>query len=514
MARELWGVKRTTINQYLVTFAICNCFVLSGFDSAVFSSVQILPPWISHFGHPNAGEIGAVNTAFNVTNVVFGFFVSPIVSNRFGRRWAICVCGIFTIIGSFVMCFAPNMGTFIGGRAILGVGHGIGIPVGPQYLAECASVLKRGHLMSFWQMGNAVGGLLANYIALGCSYHDELGQWQWRIVVLLQIVPPFLLCTTLWLCPESPRWLVDKDRHDDAVEALAVIREPEEIARELRQIQEAILYEKSSDKSTVKQMWVNKSIRKRLFMAIWMNFGQQITGQGSLSSYSGIIYKDVFQSKNTIILINALNSVCGIIFVLSATFLVDRWGRRPLLFWGAVGQCCAMFGAATLVTRSPKMADGSYSVGTGAGTVVFFFAFIFFYKPSWGATTWIYLGEMFPLVARANGVAIGTQAQNVANLVLQQGFPSLLNAAGFYSFYMFSGLNIILATTIYLFYPETKDCSIEKVDARFGDVDHVELGHEVLLRMDKEVDLPEERVVSEREKGEAHHLEAREGEEA
>ena len=474
--------SRTTINQYLVTFCICSTFILSGYDSAVITNVQILPPWVNHFKNPNPSLIGAINTSFNVTNIVVGVFICPIITSRYGRRWPLFICGFLTMVGSFVMTWAPNIGAFIGGRAILGVGHGIGIPVGPLFIAEVSKLSIRGHMMSFWQMGNAVGGLLANYIALGCSYHDELGQWQWKIVVLMQIFPPLFLCSTIFLCPESPRWLIWQDRHEDAARELRKVRKPDEIELELRHIQEAIVYEQSQGKSTLRQMWNDKSIRKRLFMVLWMNFGQQITGQGSLSSYSGIIYKQVFKNKNTIILINALNSVCGIIFVLSATFLSDRWGRRPLLFYGALGQAMAMLGAATLVTQSPGVAGESKSVGVGAGTVVFFFAFIFFYKPSWGATVWIYMGEMFPMVARANGVAFGTQAQNVANLILQQGFPALLNKAGFYSFYMFLGLNLLLATTIWLFYPETKNVEIEKIDTVFGGADHVDKGHEVLIR--------------------------------
>lgn len=166
------------------------------------------------------------------------------------------------------------------------------------------------------------------------------------------------------------------DREADARRSLEKVRRPEEIDQELFEIREAIIYENTYTKGSYKQLFVNKSYRNRLILAVIINAGQQFTGVGTLTSYSGIIYKQVFSSTNTVILINALNSVTSIMFCFITFFVADRWGRKPLLMYGALGQGCMMLGVATLVTQS-KVVDGMRSIGIGAGTAVFFSSSIF-----------------------------------------------------------------------------------------------------------------------------------------
>jgi MFS family permease len=122
--------------------------------------------------------------------------------------------------------------------------------------------------------------------------------------------------------------------------------------------------------------------------------GQQVTGQGTLVTYSTKIYQKVFKSNSTIALINALNATFGIIFTLNATWTVDRFGRRFLFIVGAIGQGLCMVIVATVETQTPDY-DGAKSLSVGIAIVFLLFLFIFFYKPSWGATTWIYTAGEF-----------------------------------------------------------------------------------------------------------------------
>lgn len=299
-------------------------------------------------------------------------------------------------IGSFIMCFAPNLGVFIGGRVFVGAGTRMCLPSGSTLINELVYTNIRGRLMSFWQMFFSVGALLASYISLGGTYSPQLGLWQWRMAVIIQVINPIIICSTIFLVPETPRWYMQHDREADARRSLEKVRRPEEIDQELFEIREAIIYENTYTKGSYKQLFVNKSYRNRLILAVIINAGQQFTGVGTLTSYSGIIYKQVFSSTNTVILINALNSVTSIMFCFITFFVADRWGRMPLLMYGALGQGCMMLGVATLVTQS-KVVNGMRSIGIGAGTAVFFFIFHLFYQPSWGATIWIWTTEIFPM---------------------------------------------------------------------------------------------------------------------
>lgn len=132
-------------------------------------------------------------------------------------------------------------------------------------------------------------------------------------------------------------------------------------------------------------------------LAVLLNIGQQLTGQGSLNNYSTIIYQNVFSSNSTIQLINALNGTLGIIFTLNATWIVDRFGRKFLFLVGAVGMAVCMITAAAVVTETPGGSEGEKSRPVGIATVFLMFLFAFFFKPSWGATTWIWTGEIFSM---------------------------------------------------------------------------------------------------------------------
>jgi predicted MFS family arabinose efflux permease len=151
-----------------------------------------------------------------------------------------------------------------------------------------------------------------------------------------------------------------------------------------------------------------------------INVGQQLSGQGTLNSYSSTIYKKVFKSTDTINLVNALNATCGIIFTLNATWTVDRFGRKFLFIGGAIGMALCMLivpliGEQTYSTflfilisstglETPTLAGGTKTEPVGIAIVFMLFLFIFFYKPSWGATTWIWTSEIFSMNVRSQAV--------------------------------------------------------------------------------------------------------------
>lgn len=155
-------------------------------------------------------------------------------------------------------------------------------------------------------------------------------------------------------------------------------------------------------------------------LAVGINIGQQFTGQGSLTMYSTMIYQKVFTSNNEIQLINALNGTFGILFTLNATWMADRFGRKALLLIGAAGMSVCMFIVAAVVTKTPNLPDGAKDKPVGIATVFLMFLFAFFYKPSWGATVWIWTAEIFSMNIRAQAIAMATQSQSVANTILRK----------------------------------------------------------------------------------------------
>ena len=250
------------------------------------------------------------------------------------------------------------------------------------------------------------------------------------MVVIFQLLVPLLIVAQTPFIPESPRWYVKKGKLEAARESLSRVRDTEQdVADELLMIREAIEFEKEAISSSYSALWKDRSVRKRFGLALIINAGQQITGQGSLNSYSTKIYQKVFKSASTIALINALNATFGILFTLNATWTVDRFGRRFLFIVGGIGMALCMLVVATVETQTPTLAGGSKSHSVAVSIVFLLFLFIFFYKPSWGATVWIWTSEVFSMNIRAQAVGMASQTQNIANLIVNQFFPTFLTVS-------------------------------------------------------------------------------------
>lgn len=209
------------------------------------------------------------------------------------------------------------------------------------------------------------------------------------MIVIFQLLVPSFIVGVIMTLPETPRWLVQHNHIERARSALAKVRETEEeVESELQTIRGAIEFEKEELSGSYWALFKDPSVRKRLLIAFALNAGQQITGQGSLNTYSTIVYAKVFKDPDTIFLINALNATFGIIFTLNATWTVDRYGRRFLFMVGGIGMGICMLCVATVYTQTSAMPgsqtaqlpDGVKSTSVGSAIVFLFFLFAFFCK--------------------------------------------------------------------------------------------------------------------------------------
>lgn len=294
---------------------------------------------------------------------------------------------VCVIIATIMQTFAPRgqIGVFIAGRVLIGIGQGLALTAGSIYIGELSPPEIRGKIMSFWQMFYSVGSFIAYWISFGTSKNPQkLGEWDWKMVVIFQMMVPILILSQVFFIPESPRWYVQKNRnYEKARRSLRRVRATEQdVEDEITTIREAIEFEAEAISSGFSALWKDKSVRKRMYIAMIVNGGQQITGQGTLNSYSSIIYKKVFTSADTISLINALNATFSIIFTLNATWTVDRFGRKFLFIVGGIGMGICMLIAATVETQTPTLPSGAKSEPVGIAIVFLMFLFALFCKSS------------------------------------------------------------------------------------------------------------------------------------
>ncbi|KAI9252953.1 MFS sugar transporter-like protein [Phascolomyces articulosus] len=474
------GMTRKRFYTYCYGICASLCMFINGFDASVFNNLQGIPRFMNDMDlDQNAKEdqnlIGAVTSSYMAATIFAGLFVSPFITHYLGRRASIFTGCVVVIVASLIQTFSKNIAAFIGGRIVLGLGQGIALPAGPVFMSEITPPQIRGRMLSFWQMMYSVGALVTSYSALGLERSPFLGDWQWKTITLIQAAIPLICAVCIFLCPESPRWLVQKGKEDKARRAIARVREPEEVEHELQEIKAAIEWEIKYTNNSLRDLWIDKSILRRLILGMVINFGQQITGQSMMNNYSTKVYESVFTDSSTILLINALNYTFGIIFTLTCTFLSDRMGRTTMLTVAGIGQGIMLLIAATVYVATPNIVadDGTVSKTTsvGAALVTVMFLFTFFYKPGWGATVWIYTSEIFPMSVRGTAVSVCTNTQNVSNLVMAQAFPPMFLAMGFYAFYVWMGVNFVLAFLVWWFYPETKGVPLEEMDKLFGGAD-------------------------------------------
>lgn len=440
-----------------------------------------------HGPHGDNNMLGLINTTYSVGGIVAGWFLSGPISDYFGRRWGMAIGCLLTIIATFIQTFAPyhKLAAFMAGRVMIGFGQGIAITSGPIYIGEVTPSAIRGKIMAFWQLFYSIGSFLAYWINYATAKNRaRLGEWDWKMVVIFQLLLPIIITAQLPFMPESPRWLIN--RHNNVEAARAALRRvrssDEEIEDEILSIREAIAYEKEAapgKKDAYLALFKDAGIRRRLILCFIINIGQQLSGQGTLNSYSSTIYKKVYQSVDTINLINALNATFGILFTLNAVWTVDRFGRKFLFITGALGMATCTLLIAVVGLATPNV-NGTKSYPVGVAITFLAFLFIFFYKPSWGATTWIYTSEVFPMHVRAQAVGMCVQMQGVANTIFQQFFPTFYANCGLKTFFFFMSTNICLAAFVWWFLPETKKVALEQMDVLFGGVNHVDKGADLV----------------------------------
>ncbi|RBR08203.1 uncharacterized protein FIESC28_10395 [Fusarium coffeatum] len=475
--------SKTRIYNWYIAMVAASCMTLYGFDSSVFNALQASDNWLNWFNldlKEDSYTVGLINTCYTIGAIVSGFFIGGPLADWLGRRAGMGIGCFITIIAAIIQAFAPKgkLGVFIVGRVLIGIGQGTALTAGPVYIGEISPAEIRGQVMTFWQMFYSVGAFIAYWINFACGKNREkLGEWDWRMVVIFQVLVPTFVIILLPFQPESPRFLIKKGKVDEARAALRRIRETqEEVDEEVLGIQAAIEYEKEAISPGYRALFKDPSIRKRFGIAVVLNVGQQLTGQGTLNTYSTSIYKQVWTSTEKINLINALWATMGILFTLNAVWTADRFGRRWLFMVGAIGMavCMLIVPVIGLATPDPKTEPSAI------GIVVMLYLFIFFYKPSWGAGVWMWTSEVFSANVRTQAVGMASQCQNVANTIFQQFFPTFLAKTGLKCLFFFFAVNILLAIFVWFCVPETKGISLEHMDTVFGGADHSEKGAQML----------------------------------
>ncbi|KAI3884932.1 hypothetical protein MKX03_037868 [Papaver bracteatum] len=387
-------------------------------------------------------------------------------SDAIGRKWTMGLAAVIFQTGALVMTFAPTFAVLMIGRLLAGVGIGFGVMVAPVYIAEISPTIARGSLTSFPEIFINLGillGYVSNYAFSGFSVHTG-----WRIMLGVGILPSIFIGFALFVIPESPRWLVLQNRVD---EARAVLLKTNDIEAEVEERLAEILAAAgvgNEDKTEEKAVWrelldPSPSLRRMLITGFGIQCFQQITGIDATVYYSPTIFRDAGITDKTKLLAATVSvGFTKTIFILVAIILIDRVGRKPLLYVSTIGMTACLLGLAFTLT---VMGNGQVGIALAillvCGNVAFFSVGI-------GPVCWVLTSEIFPLRVRAQAAALGAVGNRLCSGLIAMSFLSVSRAitvGG--TFFIFSLISAVSVAFVYKHVPETKGKSLEQIELLF-----------------------------------------------
>ena len=385
----------------------------------------------------------------------FGALFSAPLADTLGRRWAMIFnTGVFTF-GVILQTASTAIPMFVAGRFFAGLGVGLLSATIPLYQSETAPKWIRGTVVGCYQWAITIGLLLAAVV--NNSSKNDNTTASYRIPVAVQFAWAIILVVGMLLLPETPRFLIKRGRLTDATRSLAKLRglpvDHQSLAEELAEIQANHEYELSIGNSSYLACFKNP-IRKRLITGMLLQGLQQLTGINFIFYYGTAYFTNAGISNPFIISI--ITAVVNILSTIPGLCLVEKWGRRNLLMFGAIGMSISQMIVASVGTALPDQ------VAANKALISFVCIYIFFFACSWGPCAWVVTGEIFPLKSRAKGLSMTTASNWLLNWAIAYSTPFLVNAgpgnADLQSkvFFVWGGCCVICCVFVYFMIYETK----------------------------------------------------------
>jgi sugar porter (SP) family MFS transporter len=310
---------------------------------------------------------------------------------------------------------------FIVGRVITGVGNGMNTATIPTYQAECSKTTNRGLLICIEGGVIAFGTMVAYWINYGCSKHES--DFVWRFPIAFQVLFALILVIGMIGLPESPRWLISKDRQEEGIRVIAALRGIEVSTEEARLERTMILDSlvASGDAGSYKALFTGGKTQhfRRMALGASSQIMQQIGGCNAVIYYLPVLLKEsvVQGDGNLALLLGGVNMIVYAAFATVSWFIIERAGRRKLFLWGTIGQMLSM------VLVFACLVPGQVNNPATTGAVVGLFTYIASFGATWLPLPWLYPAEISPIKTRAKANAVSTCSNWMFNFLIVSLFP-------------------------------------------------------------------------------------------
>lgn len=466
--------------------------IFFGYDSGYIGGVQGMKYFIHTLDGPTATALTPWKASLIVSILSAGTFFGALIggdfADFFGRRTTIIAgCAVFAV-GVALQTASHGLGLLVAGRLVAGFGVGFVSAIIILYMSEVAPRKVRGAIVSGYQFCITIGLLIAACTTYGTENRTDASSY--RIPISIQFIPCAILALGLFLLPESPRYYVKKGRIEEARTALARVRgQPptsEYIESELSEIIANAEYERQViPSSSYIGSWANcftgslfkasSNIRKTI-LGTSLQMMQQWTGVNFVFYYSTPFLQSTGAISN-VFLISLIFTLVNVCSTPLSFYAVEKFGRRPMLIWGALGMTiCEFIVGIVGVTigfdhTHPDPITGdpiANNIPAVNAQIAFIAIYIFFFATTWGPAAWVVIGEVFPLPIRARGVALSTASNWLWNCIIAVITPYLVGSdkADLKSkvFFLWGSLCAACFVYAYLLVPETKGLTLEQVD--------------------------------------------------
>jgi len=440
--------------------------LLFGYDSGAVNGTQ--EGLKSAFGLSEAG------LGFTVGSLLIGCFVGAFLAGRLadamGRRKVMMLAAILFLVGALIQGFSHVQLLFVVARFMGGMAVGAASVLSPAYISEVAPAHIRGRMTTIQQImiitGLTAAFVVNYYLAAAAGASTEIwwgGYEAWRWMYWMQAIPAAVFLVALLFIPESPRYLVQKGRLDEARIVLTRLFGPAAAAVKIRDIEASFSKDHRPRLRDVMDP-VKGGIRPIVWAGLVLAVFQQLVGINVIFYYGATLWQLAGFTEDQSLQINILSGVVSIAACFVTIALVDRIGRKPLLLIGSAGMAVTLWALVYCFHNGTLDPAGKLQLSAELGTLALWAAnlYVVFFNVSWGPIMWVMLGEMFPNQMRGSALAICGFAQWFANYLIAQSFPIMAAGLGLTITYSFYGICAVISFfLVQKFIHETKGKELE-----------------------------------------------------
>lgn len=414
---------------------------LFGFDVVVISGAdkKLQTLWNS-----SDAFHGAVVMGMALWGTVIGAIFGGIPTNKLGRKKTLLIIGVLYALSAIGTALSNDPYLFAFFRFMGGLGVGASTIAAPAYISEIAPAKDRGRMVSLYQFNIVLGILIAflsNYLLSGIGDND----WRWMLGV--QAIPAAIYTLCVLTIPESPRWLVSQSRIDEAKKVMKILS-PDQNSETL------VMQMEDDQAESPKENIFMKKYRFPLMLAFLVAFFNQMSGINAFLYYAPRIFGEAGLGEKTALLSSIGIGVVNMVFTLVGVNLIDKVGRRTLMYLGSVGYIISL----GLVSMA------FYFHWSGLAIPIFLFLFIASHAIGQGTVIWVFISEIFPNHLRASGQAFGSSTHWLLAAIIPSLIPTLFSTIGAGTVFLVFTVAMVFQLLFVMFMmPETKGISLEKL---------------------------------------------------